>query len=52
MGLLLATKVLPAGDEASLLEVLDAVGFTFLERLLLPLKKPAPQVRADVETSP
>ena len=38
MGLLLVTKLLPAGDEATIRQVYQAVGPTFLARLLLPLK--------------
>ncbi|GAB4817373.1 hypothetical protein N2152v2_004419 [Parachlorella kessleri] len=37
VGLLLVTKILPAGDADVIKEVFDAVGFTFLSRLVLPL---------------
>ena len=37
VGLLLAAKLLPAGGEATLRAVCDAVGLEFLRRLLLPL---------------
>lgn len=42
MGLLLVTKLLPAGDEATIRAVHAAVGPTFLARLLLPLSTRAP----------
>ncbi|KAL0034423.1 hypothetical protein WJX79_001423 [Trebouxia sp. C0005] len=38
VGLLLATKLLPAGDEHIMLKIYDAVGSSFITRLLLPLK--------------
>jgi hypothetical protein len=41
VGLLLVTKLLPAGDEKTLTAVHDAVGATFLRRLLLPLSSAA-----------
>lgn len=37
VGLLLATRVLPKGDDASLSAAREAIGDAFLERLLLPL---------------
>ena len=37
VGLLLATKLLPQGREDALRRVLHAVGWSFLQRLLLPL---------------
>ncbi len=40
VGLLLATKLLPAGDEHIILKIYDAVGSSFITRLLLPLKSP------------
>ncbi|DBA78950.1 TPA: hypothetical protein ACH3X1_008824 [Trebouxia sp. C0004] len=40
VGLLLATKLLPAGDEHIMLKIYDAVGSSFITRLLLPLKSP------------
>ncbi|KAL0053068.1 hypothetical protein WJX82_000427 [Trebouxia sp. C0006] len=40
VGLLLATKLLPAGDEHIMLKIHDAVGSSFITRLLLPLKSP------------
>ena len=43
MGLLLATKLLPAGDEFVMLSVYEAVGPLFISRLLRPLH--TPQVR-------
>ena len=42
MGLLLVTKLLPAGDDATIRSVHAAVGPTFLARLLLPLSSRAP----------
>ncbi|WIA32050.1 hypothetical protein OEZ86_002902 [Tetradesmus obliquus] len=39
VGLLLVTKLLPQGDDAAVQAVLDAVGFAFLQRLLLPLQQ-------------
>ncbi len=41
VGLLLVTKLLPAGDERTLTAVHDAVGAAFLQRLLLPLSSAA-----------
>lgn len=41
MGLLLVTKLLPAGDERTVQAVYDAVGPTFLGRLLLSLSSAA-----------
>lgn len=38
VGLLLATKLLPAGNKDVLVAISSAVGFRFLTRLLLPLK--------------
>lgn len=38
VGLLLATKLLPAGNEHVMRTVYNAVGPTFISRLLLPLK--------------
>lgn len=38
VGLLLATKLLPAGNKEVLTAVSSAVGFRFLTRLLLPLR--------------
>lgn len=38
VGLLLATKLLPAGDEHVMLAIYNAVGSSFITRLLLPLK--------------
>ena len=38
VGLLLATKLLPAGNKEVLVAISSAVGFRFLTRLLLPLK--------------
>lgn len=38
VGLLLATKLLPAGNEHVMLSIHEAVGSTFLSRLLWPLK--------------
>ena len=37
VGLLLVTRLLPAGDEAAILSVHQALGMAFLQRLLLPL---------------
>ena len=37
VGLLLVTRLLPAGDEAAILSVHQALGMPFLQRLLLPL---------------
>ena len=45
VGLLLVTKILPAGDEATIRRVFDAIGFTFLSRLLLPLLTPPVSAR-------
>ncbi|PRW45088.1 Neurochondrin family isoform 2 [Chlorella sorokiniana] len=42
VGLLLVTKLLPAGDDATIRAVHAAVGPTFLSRLLLPLSTRAP----------
>ena len=43
MGLLLVTKLLPAADPASVRAVKDAIGFTFINRLLRsPLPAGAP----------
>ena len=42
VGLLLVTKLLPAGDAATIRAVHAAVGPTFLARLLLPLSSRAP----------
>jgi hypothetical protein len=39
VGLLLVTKLLPQGNDAAVQDVLDAVGFAFLQRLLLPLQQ-------------
>ena len=36
-GLLLVTRLLPAGNEAAILSVHQALGMAFLQRLLLPL---------------
>jgi hypothetical protein len=41
VGLLLVTKVLPHGSEQAVRDVLGAVGWTFLRRLLLPLSRQA-----------
>lgn len=40
VGLLLATKMLPAGDEHVMLSVYEAVGSLFISRLLRPLQIP------------
>ena len=37
VGLLLVTKLLPAGDEGTIRAVHDAIGSRFISRLLLPL---------------
>ncbi len=39
VGLLLITKILPHGSEQAVRDVINAVGFTFLRRLLLPLTR-------------
>ena len=44
VGLLLVTKLLPAGDERTVQAVYDAVGPSFLSRLLLPLNSTAVRV--------
>lgn len=44
-GLLLATKLLPAGDAAAVKAVYDAVGISFINRLLLTLSASQSQVR-------
>ncbi|KAF8071112.1 hypothetical protein HT031_001194 [Scenedesmus sp. PABB004] len=43
VGLLLVTKLLPAGRDGGVAEVLDAVGWAFVQRLLLPLSSAAHQ---------
>lgn len=40
VGLLLVTKLLPQGSDAVVRQVLDALGTTFIDRLLLPLSRP------------
>ena len=47
VGLLLVTKLLPAGDGKTLTAVHDAVGSTFLQRLLLPLSSAAVRCMGD-----
>ncbi len=37
VGLLLVTRLLPAGSDDAIRSVLDALGFEFLDRLLLPV---------------
>lgn len=44
VGLLLVTRLLPHGSDSAVRAVVDALGLTFLQRLLLPLR-PATQVR-------
>lgn len=39
VGLLLVTKLLPQGGDAAVMQVLDALGPTFIDRLLLPLTR-------------
>jgi hypothetical protein len=55
VGLLMVTRALPAGDHATVQQVYDAVGPSFLARLLLPLRKTSSpgsqQVPLDVETA-
>ncbi len=45
MGLLLVTRLLPHGSDSAVRAVVDALGLTFLQRLLLPLRPPS-QVRS------
>ena len=40
VGLLLVTKLLPAGDADTIRAVYDSVGSQFIARLLLPLRRP------------
>ena len=51
VGLLLVTKLLPAGDDKTLTAVHDAVGATFLRRLLLPLSSAAVRQCERITTS-
>lgn len=39
VGLLLVTRLLPQGSDDAVRRVLDALGWTFLQRLLLPLRR-------------
>jgi hypothetical protein len=44
VGLLLATKLLPQGGDDAIRRVLQALGWTFISRLLLPLTGDTAQV--------
>ena len=51
-GLLLATKLLPAGDAAAVQAVHDAVGMAFINRLLVVLQSSKEQVSGFVDVLP
>ncbi|KAG2440952.1 hypothetical protein HXX76_003805 [Chlamydomonas incerta] len=54
VGLLLVTRLLPQGSDDAVRRVLEALGWTFLQRLLLPLRRQpsaaAPAVAGDAAT--
>lgn len=51
VGLLLVTKLLPAGDADTIRAVYDSVGIQFIARLLLPLRRPQVGFSEDVFTA-